>query len=180
MGLGEEAIGRLEGLDNLGGPGGRVDGDDLALGERVGVDFVAAVVLCAVGRVIEERDDFFVAVAGEEACMVLEAECDVGTKLKVGLQAAQAPDDLAGGAVDLVNGTGVASGDQVVTVGISVNGVDVEVVPRIGGVPSRTSLSRVQGEDSLCSLLVKDENLREDGVRNTIRRNMIQTRPLEE
>lgn len=66
--------------------------------------------------------------------MVLEAELHVVAELEVGLCAAEAPDDFAGGAVDFVYGAGVARGDEVVALAVFVDGVDVEVVPGIGGV----------------------------------------------
>jgi hypothetical protein len=73
----------LECLNDPCGPGGRVDGDDFALGEGVCVDFVATMILGAVGGVIEQRDDLFVAILGEEPRVVLEAETDIGTQVKV-------------------------------------------------------------------------------------------------
>lgn len=75
--------------------------------------------------------------------MVLEAERDVGTEFKVRTLPAQSPDDLARGPVDLVHGAGVARGDEVVAVAIFVDGVDVEVVPGIGGVVARAGLAGV-------------------------------------
>lgn len=53
--------------------------------------------------------------------MVLEAETDVGAQVKVGPQTTQAPDNLAGGPVDLVDGTGITGRDQIVALGIFVN-----------------------------------------------------------
>lgn len=80
---------------------------------------------------------------------MLEAEGDIGTKLEVGSKAAQAPDNLAGGAVDLVDGAGIPSRDQVVASSIFVDRVDVEVVPCIRRVISSSCLTRVQRENGL-------------------------------
>jgi hypothetical protein len=44
------------------------------------------------------------------------------------------PDDLSVRSVDFVNGTCIASGDEIIPLRIFVNAVDVEVVPGIGAV----------------------------------------------
>lgn len=100
------------------------------------VDFTAASVLGAVRRVIVERDNLFGTVIGfrDVPRVMLEAELHVVAELEVGFCAAEAPDDFAGGAVDFVHGAGVARGDEVVALAVFVNGVDVEVVPGVGGV----------------------------------------------
>jgi hypothetical protein len=59
----------------------------------------------------------------------------------------EAPDDGAVGAVYLVDGAGVAGGDEVVARGVLVDAVDVEVVPGVGGVVAGAGLSWVDGED---------------------------------
>lgn len=138
-------------MNNLGSPVGGVDRDDLALGEWVGVDFVAAVVLSAVGGVVKQRDDLFISSPFNKPGVVLETELDVGAKVEVGPETAQTPDDLAGGAIDLVDCTGVAGRDQIVAVGVFVDGVDMEVVPCIGRIVSRARLTGVERENSLCS-----------------------------
>lgn len=66
--------------------------------------------------------------------MMLEAKRDVGTEFKIRTLPAQSPDDLARGPVDLVHRAGIARGDEVVAVAVFVDGVDVEVVPGVGGV----------------------------------------------
>lgn len=48
------------------------------------------------------------------------------------MAAAKLPDDVACRAVDLENGGVVACGDQIVSVGILVDAVDVEVIPFVG------------------------------------------------
>jgi hypothetical protein len=85
---------------------------------------------------------------------MLEAKVDVRTESKVGSQTTKSPDDLAGGTVDLVHGTGIASRDQVVAFGILVHGVDMEVVPCVGGVVACTRLSRVKRKNSLYVIVV--------------------------
>ena len=74
---------------------------------------------------------------------MLEAELDALTELKVGFLAVEAPNDVAGGAVDLADGAGVASGDEVVAQSVFVNGVDVEVVPGVRGVETGAGLAGV-------------------------------------
>jgi hypothetical protein len=61
-----------------------------------------------------------------------------------------------------VNGACVTSGDEIVSVSILVNAIDVEVVPRIGAIVTRPSLSWVDGQYGLVWL------------------DMIETGPLEE
>ena len=81
--LGEESIGRLEGLNNLRGPGGSVDRNNLALRERMGVDLFTTVVLCSMSGVIKQRDDLLLITLLDKARVMLEAEFDVGTELEV-------------------------------------------------------------------------------------------------
>jgi hypothetical protein len=52
LGLGKEAIGGLEGLDNDGLPGSSVNLDDLALREWMGMNFVAATVFGTVRSIV--------------------------------------------------------------------------------------------------------------------------------
>lgn len=136
-------------MNNLGGPVGGIDRDDLSLGEWVRVDFVAAVILSAVSRIVEQRDDLFISSLLDKSGVVLETELDVGTEVKVGPETAQTPDNLAGGAIDLVDCTGITGRDQVVTIGILVNRVDMEVVPCIRRIVPCSRLAGVEGEDSL-------------------------------
>lgn len=132
-------------MDNGGLPSSRIDLDDFALGEGMGVDFTATAVLSSMSRVVIERDNFFITVPRDKARVMLEAELDVGPKIEVGLDTTQAPDNLAGGAVDLVDCAGIASRDEIVTLGIFVDGVDVEVIPRIRRVVTGAGLARVNG-----------------------------------
>lgn len=53
-----------------------------------------------------------------------------------------------------MNGAGITSGNEVVALGILVNAVDVEIVPRVGGVVSGAGLARVDGQDCLCEMLL--------------------------
>jgi hypothetical protein len=82
---------------------------------------------------------------------VLEAKLHVVTELKVGLCATKAPDYLAGCTVDLVYGAGVAGGNKVVTLGVLVDRVDVEVVPGVRRVVAGAGLTGINGKDGLCS-----------------------------
>lgn len=75
--------------------------------------------------------------------MMLEAKRDIGTEFKVRTLPAQSPDDLAGRPVDFVHRTGIARGDEVVAIAVFVDGVDVEVVPGVGGVVARAGLAGV-------------------------------------
>lgn len=81
--LGQEPVRWLEGLHDGCGPVSLVDGDDLALGESISMEFGAAAVLRAMGCVVEERDHLFWTILRDKTCMVLEAEGDVGAQLKV-------------------------------------------------------------------------------------------------
>ena len=126
---------------------------DFAATGRRSVDLGTFAVLRAVGAIVVQTDDLDVALLSEPAGMVLEAELGPLGHVKVGAVAVEPPDDGAVGAVDLVDGAGVAGGDEVVAVGILVDAVDVEVVPRVGGVVSGACLAGVDGEDGLCSLL---------------------------
>ena len=75
--------------------------------------------------------------------MVLEAKRGVGTEFKIRTLPAQSPDDLARCTVDFVHGAGIARRDEVVAIAVFVNGVDVEVVPGVGGVVARACLAGV-------------------------------------
>lgn len=85
--------------------------------------------LGAVGAVIVQADDFDAVFLAEPAGVVLEAELGALGHFEVASVAVEAPDDGAICAVDLVNGTGVTGGDEVVALGVLVDAVDVEVVP---------------------------------------------------
>lgn len=98
----------MEGLDDRRFPALGVDFDDLALRKGVRVDFVSVSALGSMSSVVVERDDFAVTVLRDVAGMVLEAEVDIGTESKVGLLAAESPDDFTGCSVDLVDRAGVA------------------------------------------------------------------------
>lgn len=114
------------------------------------VDFVAAVILSAVSRIVKQRDDLFISTLLDKSGVMLETELDVGTEVKVGPKTTQTPDDLAGSAIDLVDCTGITGRDQIVTIGILVNRVDMEVVPCIRRIVSRPRLTRIERENSLC------------------------------
>jgi hypothetical protein len=152
-------------LNNLSGPVGCVDRDDLALREWVRVDFMAAMILSAMSRVIEQRDDLFIAFMLNEPSMMLETELDVGAKVKVGPETTQTPDDLTSGTIDFVYCTSITSRDQVVALGILVNRVDMEVVPCVRRIVSGTCLARIQRKDSLCLSLAPNHPYRkEEGI----------------
>jgi hypothetical protein len=112
---------------------------------------MSAAIFSSVRGVIIQRDDFLATFLRDEAGVVLEAELDVVAELKVGLCATETPDDLAGCTVDLVYGAGVAGGNKVVTLGVLVNRVDVEVVPGVRRVVAGAGLAGVDGKDGLCS-----------------------------
>ena len=86
--------------------------------------------------IVEEADDFGVSDAGEEPCVVLEAERNARKEGEVGELAAESPDDGSGGAVDFVDGGGMPARDQVVVFGVTIDGVDVEIVKGIRTVMS--------------------------------------------
>lgn len=149
MRLGKEAIWWLESLKDSGLPGTRIHPDNLALRERVRVDFMATTIFRSMGRVIIERDHFAILLLGHESCMVLETELDIGSKIKVEFDSSQAPDNISGSAIDLVHSTGISSGDQIIPLGVLVDGIDMEIIPGVRGVVSRADLARVDGQDHL-------------------------------
>ena len=64
------------------------------------------------------------------------------------------PDDLAIGSIDLVDCACVAGGDEIVPISILINAVDVEVVPSIGAIVARSSLTWVDGKHRFVGLNV--------------------------
>ena len=91
-----------------------------------------------IGCVVEEAEDGGRGVFVDEARVVLVREVEAigegeGGGGAVGF-ADKLPKDGAVLARDLVDGAGVAGGDEVVACGVFVNRVDVEVVPWLGGV----------------------------------------------
>lgn len=111
------------------------------------MDFVTVAAFGPVSGVVVQGDHFAVAVLRDVASMVLEAEVHIGTESEIGLLAPESPDDLAGCSVDLVHRAGVAGGNEVVTFGVFVDGVDVEVIPGVGGVVAGSCLAGVNWED---------------------------------
>src|SRR5215218_2728790 len=110
------------------------------------------------GAVIEDGDGaVFLAPS-----VVLEGESGASTHLEVTLLAAEAPNDLTAFAVDLVDGGGIASGDEEVVIVVYVYGVDVEVVdagvvilPRLDvGLLEAHMLETVPFEEYLSTLYV--------------------------
>ena len=96
----------------------------------------------AVGGVVEDGEDCVGGVFVAEARVVLVGEVKApgegeGGAGHVGL-APELPQDRPVLAGDLVDGGGVAGGDEVVAGRVFVNGIDVEVVPGVGGVEARS------------------------------------------
>lgn len=133
--------------DELCGPGVGVQAQDLAAASRRGVHLGAAIVLGAMRAVVIQADDLDAIFLAEPARVVLEAELGAVGHFEVAAVAVEAPDDATVGAVDLVHGAGVAGRDEVVALGIFVDAVDVEVVPRIRRVVARAGLTWVDGQD---------------------------------
>lgn len=129
------------------------------------MDFVTVAAFRPVSGVVVEGDHFAVAVLRDVAGMVLEAEVHIGTESEIGLLAPESPDDFAGCPVDFVDRAGVARGNEVVTLGVFVDGVDVEVIPGVGGVVAGSCLAGVNWEDgfyilwvSLCFVILIDRS----------------------
>ena len=78
--------------------------------------------------VVEDRD----AAIGPSSGVVLPAECNAGAEREIALPAAQPPVDLAGHAVDLVDGRGVPGRDDEVAVGVDLDRVRVVGVEGVG------------------------------------------------
>lgn len=163
-----QGIRRVEALEQLRGPGRSIQLDDLATASRCSVYFIVSAVLRAMRGVVVQRDDFDVSAVRRglefrvEARVVLKAESDVGAKVEGRVFAVETPDYGAVCAVYFVDGARVARGEQVVTVGVFVNAVDVEVVPCVGGVVAGSSLSWADGKDCfymgsvICDALLLD------------------------
>lgn len=134
LALGEQVIRGVEALDQVGPPGTRVHADDLPAARRRCVHLPTAAVLRTMGAVIVQTQDLLVAVLGQPASVVLEAKVDTVAEVERRVCACQTPDDGSVSAVDLVHGTSVAGGDEVVASGILVDAVDVEVIPCVGAV----------------------------------------------
>lgn len=64
---------------------------------------------------------------------MLEGEVDARGNGEVGIGAAELPEDGAGRTVEFEDGCVVACGDEVVSVAVFVNAVDVEVVVGVEG-----------------------------------------------
>lgn len=97
------------------------------------MDFMPTPVLRAVRAVVVEADnlDIHTFVVWQPARMMLKAEVYASTESKRRLFAGEPPDDLAAGAIYLVNGAGIARGQQVMSICGFIDAVDVEVVPCI-------------------------------------------------
>lgn len=149
LGLGQQVVGWEVGADKVSGPGFGVELQDLSAAGWCSVDFGSAAVLSAMGTVIVQADDFDTVFLAEPAGVVLEAELGALGHLEVASVAVEAPDNGAICAVDLVNCAGVTGRDEVVTLGVLVDAVNVEVVPCVRGVVSRTCLARVDWKNSL-------------------------------
>jgi hypothetical protein len=126
----------VERLHKRGFPGARVHLDDLPARVRVQVDLMPAAVLGPVGGVIIEADDLALSRGGlgDIPRVVLEGKLDVLAEGEVAVLASEAPDQVSGGAVDLVDGIGVTGGDQIRAFVVLVDRVDMEVVPGVGAV----------------------------------------------
>ncbi|KAH3662565.1 hypothetical protein OGAPHI_005817 [Ogataea philodendri] len=153
--FGKQAVWGLVVLEQLGLPRLGVHLNNFSAGNLVDLHQMAVFVLCSVGRVVKERDDLFLAVLGspQVPCVVLEAESKATNvfKARAGLarNASQLPDNLACLSVDLVHRGGVSGREQVVSVLVLVDRVDMEVIPRIARVITRTGITRVNWEHRL-------------------------------
>jgi hypothetical protein len=79
------------------------------------MDLLPTSILSAVSGIIVETDDFFRAVTSfrDVARVVLEGELHIFAQRKIAVLASKTPDYVAGCAVNLVDGVGVAGGDEV-------------------------------------------------------------------
>lgn len=118
-------------VQELGGHGHFVDFNPFPRGDGRSV-----LLQRAVERIVEEGKIVQVIVLGDEANVVLPGEGEVVFHGETIVVAAELPDDVAGGdtalgiiAGDLEDGMDVAERDQVIAVGVLVNGVDMATVP---------------------------------------------------
>lgn len=147
--LGAEVIGREVSPNQISGPGSRVEAQDLAAARRSSVHLGTIAVLGAMGAVVIQADHFDISLLLQPPGVVLEAKLGAIGHLEVGSVAIEAPDDGAISAIDLVDCTGVASGDKVVALSVLVNRVDVEVVPSVGRIVAGASLAGIDRKNSL-------------------------------
>lgn len=130
-------------------PAFRVDFDDQPARNVIEVHLVAVAVLGAMRGVVIQANDLLRPICrfGEETGVVLEGEFDVRAEFEARRFAAELPYNGACGAVDLVEGVDVASGDQIrIGGGVFVDRVDVKVVPGIGAVVAGACLARFEGK----------------------------------
>lgn len=107
-----------------------VELDDSGAGERADPELRSNA-----GSIVKEGNPLDGAVlrARQQPSIVLERKAHISRHREVGaMAAAKLPDDVACRAVDLENGGVVACGDQIVSVGVFVDAVDVEVIPCVG------------------------------------------------
>lgn len=143
LAAGDEELGRDVALQQGGSRGAVVDGDKEAGAVKRGL------FMKAVGSVVEDSKDGRRSVLVAEARVVLVGEIQAVGEGEGGggIGAAELPEDGTIGAGDFVDGGGVAGGDEVVAGVVFVDRVDVEVVPREGGVKARARrFSRVGGD----------------------------------
>lgn len=183
LGLREQAIRGKVSADKLRIPGRGVEPQDLAARCWRSVNLGTIVVLGTMGAVVVQADDFDVAILLQPASVVLEAKLGSVGHLEVRTVAVEAPDYGAVGTVDLVDGAGITSRNEVVALGIFVNAVDVEIVPRVGRIVARSSLARVDGKNCLCEevFMSVEVHLPKGKCReHTVWLDMVETRPFKE
>ena len=128
---GQQALGLLNRLHQGGHLGRQVQmhGDHPAVGKQPG----AAAGLVVEQRVLVVPDGLRVVLIGEDLARPVEDLPGRGFEPERAVLAAEYPDDVPGAQVHLVHRPGEAGADQQVSVGVQVDGVDVEPVPGGGG-----------------------------------------------
>jgi hypothetical protein len=141
----EKTVRREECLDELSLPRRGVDLDDLATACRSCVNLVAASIFGAMSAVVVKADDFYIVVPGDETSVMLEAKLAVVRHLEGRSLTIETPNDLARLAIDLVHGASITCRNQIVSVCVFVDAVDMEVVSRVRAVVTGPCLPRVDG-----------------------------------
>lgn len=103
------------------------------------------------GVVFVKADNLNFTILFELAGVMLETEIGAFGRSNVRADTIEAPDNGTVSTVNLINRISAVRGYEVVAVSVFIDAVDVKIVPSVGGVVARSSLARVNREDSLCS-----------------------------
>jgi hypothetical protein len=95
------------------------------------VNLGATAVLGAMSAVVVQADDFDAVFLAEPAGVMLKAELGTLCHLEVASVAIETPNDGPVRSIDFMHSASITSGDEIVSFGVLVYTVDMEVVPCI-------------------------------------------------